>query len=230
MPNIILIETATARCSTALLAGERVVSRRWSEEPRAHASLTAPFVQEMLAEQGMTVRDCDAVCVSKGPGSYTGLRVGVSTAKGLCFGAGIPLIAVSTLEVLAHQAIRENLLPEGCRHIIPMIDARRMEVYTAVCGPDGQLRSEISPVVIVPESFAAERSAGPVLFIGDGAEKCREILAGPNTHFVQTFPDASALAIPALNAFKQKRFEDCAYFEPLYLKQFIATVSRKNLF
>lgn len=230
MPNIILIETATARCSTALVAGDRVVSRRWSEEPRAHASMTAPFVQEMLAEQGMTVRDCDAVCVSKGPGSYTGLRVGVSTAKGLCFGAGIPLIAVSTLEVLARQALETGVVPEGCRHIIPMIDARRMEVYTAVCGPDGQLRSEISPVVIVPESFAAERSAGPVLFIGDGAEKCRETLAGPNAHFIQTCPDAAALARPALDAFAQKKFEDTAYFEPLYLKQFIATVSRKNLF
>lgn len=230
MPNIILIETATARCSTALVAGDRVVSRRWSEEPRAHASMTAPFVQEMLAEQGLTVRDCDAVCVSKGPGSYTGLRVGVSTAKGLCFGAGIPLIAVSTLEVLAFQAIETGVVPEGCTHIIPMIDARRMEVYTAVCAPDGTLTGEISPVVITADSFAAERGAGPVLFIGDGAEKCRETLGGPGVHFVQTHPDAASLARPALAAYHKKRFEDTAYFEPLYLKQFIATVSRKNLF
>ena len=230
MPRIILIETSTSLCSTALLSDGKVVCSRESGEPRAHASMTAVFVKEMLDAQSLKASDCDAVCVSKGPGSYTGLRVGVSTAKGLCFGAGIPLLSVSTPEVLAHQAIAEGLLPEGCRYIIPMVDARRMEVYTAVCSPEGQLQDEIRPMVVGPDSFQAELSEGPVLFIGDGAEKCREVLASDNARFVQTCPRASAMAVPALEAYKKKKFEDTAYFEPFYLKQFVATVSRKNLF
>ena len=230
MPRIILIETSTSLCSTALLSDGKVVCSRESGEPRAHASMTAVFVKEMLDAPGLTASDCDAVCVSKGPGSYTGLRVGVSTAKGLCFGAGIPLIAVSTMEVLARQAIESGAVPEGCRYIIPMVDARRMEVYTAPCSPEGQLLDEIRPMVVGPESFAALRSEGPVLFIGDGAEKCREALSGENSHFIQTCPRAEAMAVPALEAFAQKKFEDTAYFEPFYLKQFVATISRKNLF
>ena len=110
--RIILIETSTALCSTALLEGGVITARRFADEPRAHAGMTAPFVQQMLDERGLKVSDCDAVCLSMGPGSYTGLRVGSSTAKGLCFGAGIPLLAVGTLDVLAAQAVEEGL-PEG---------------------------------------------------------------------------------------------------------------------
>lgn len=137
MSRIILIETSTPLCSTALVEDGKVVCERLSDEPRAHASKTALFVSEMLSEKGLKVSDCDAVAVSKGPGSYTGLRVGVSTAKGLCFGAGIPMISVGTLDTLVWQALDGNMLPEGCRYIIPMIDARRMEVYTGIFTPDG---------------------------------------------------------------------------------------------
>ena len=168
--------------------------------------------------------------MSCGPGSYTGLRVGVSTAKGLCFGAGIPLIAVDTLETLVWQAKDGGLLPEGCTSVIPMIDARRMEVYTAVFSPDGQRRSEIAPQIIDGGSFREELQAGPVLFIGDGALKCKDVLDSPDAVFVQACPRADAMLTPALRAFEQGKFEDVAYFEPLYLKQFVATVSRKNLF
>ena len=121
MPRLVFIETSTALCSTALAENGRIISTRKSSEPRAHASLTAVFVKEMLDEAGWKVSDLDAVCVSKGPGSYTGLRVGVSTAKGLCFGGGVPLIAVDTLEILAHQAIEAGL-PEGCKAILPMVE------------------------------------------------------------------------------------------------------------
>lgn len=137
MSRIILIETSTSLCSTAIAEDGRIVSERVSDEPRAHASKTALFVSGMLSEKGLKVADCDAVAVSKGPGSYTGLRVGVSTAKGLCFGAGIPMISVGTLDTLVWQALDGNMLPEGCRHVIPMIDARRMEVYTGIFTPDG---------------------------------------------------------------------------------------------
>lgn len=233
MSRIILIETSTALCSTALIEDSRLVSYRESSEPRSQASLTAPYIKEMLDGNGLSVSDCDAVCVSMGPGSYTGLRVGVSTAKGLCFGAGKPLIAVSTLEALAWQAISEGLLPQGCGTVIPMIDARRMEVYTAVfkvsCGQVSR-QSEIAPVIVDADSFAQELAAGPVLFIGDGAGKCADVIKSPNASFHQACPNAKGLIQPALAAMASGRFEDIAYFEPFYLKQFVTTVSKKALF
>ena len=172
------------------------------------------------------MRDCDAVCVSMGPGSYTGLRVGVSTAKGLCFGAGIPLVAITSLETLVWQAPDR----ESYRYIVPMIDARRMEVYTCVYSSDIQQLTKIESKVVGPESFASELAAGPVLFIGDGAEKCKDVLNHPNAHFLQCCPKASSMAKAAEAAFEQSRFENLAYFEPFYLKDFVATVPRRKLF
>lgn len=230
MPKIILIETSTSLCSAALAIDGKIVSRRESSEPRAHAAMTAPYVAEVLQEQGLKVSDCDAVCVSAGPGSYTGLRVGSSTAKGLCFAAGIPLLAVGTLDILVWQAIEGGLLPEGCRYIIPMIDARRMEVYSAVYSAAGERLTEIAPSVIDGSSFAKKRAGGPVLFIGDGAGKCADILAAEGSSFVQACPRADAMLTPGLREYNEKRFKDTAYFEPFYLKDFVATVSSKKLF
>ena len=228
--NILLIETSTALCSTALVSDGVVVEYRESAEPRAHASMTAVFVKEMLDSRGITLSDCDAVCVSKGPGSYTGLRVGVSTAKGLCFGAKKPLMAVGTLDILVAQATDEGLVPEGCRFIVPMVDARRMEVYSAVFTPDGKQLTETEPCIVDCSSFAGYLEQGPVLFIGDGAAKCEPVLNHPNACFAQCSPKASAMIRPALEAYNEKRFENTAYFEPFYLKQFVATVSAKKLF
>ena len=191
--------------------------------------MTAPFVREMLDELGLKADDCDAVCVSAGPGSYTGLRVGSSTAKGLCFASGKPLLAVGTLEVLAWQALEDGLLPDGCRYVIPMIDARRMEVYTAVFSPDMKKLGDTKPLIVGPDSFAEQLEEGPVLFIGDGAEKCSGLITSPNAYFVQTCPRASAMLRPALREFEARNFRDTAYFEPFYLKQFQATVSRKKI-
>jgi tRNA threonylcarbamoyladenosine biosynthesis protein TsaB len=260
--RIIYIETSTSLTSVALSEEGRIVALKETGVPRSQASLTAPFIEEMLRERGLTVRDCDAVCVSKGPGSYTGLRVGSSTAKGLCFGADLPLIAVGTLDTLVAQAIDGGLLPEGCKYIVPMIDARRMEVYTAVFTPDGKQLTETAPVIVDATTFADRLAEGPVLFIGDGALKCQEVIqAGlvrsgacignpesdpsgkdflnpspapqspaANAHFVGCCPRADAMLRPAMQAYKEKRFEDTAYFEPFYLKQFVATVSAKKLF
>mgnify|MGYP006330415895 CR=1 FL=1 len=222
MERIILIETSTALCSTALAENGAIVSYKESSAPKAHASLTAVFIQEMLSERGLTINDCDAVCVSMGPGSYTGLRVGVSTAKGLCFGAGKPLIAVGTLDTLVAQASGDY------RFIIPMVDARRMEVYTAVF-ENGKQITETAPMIIDENSFAEYLEQGPCLFIGDGAGKCADIIRHPDAHFCQCQPQASAMLSPALEAYKEKRFEDVAYFEPFYLKEFVATVSKKKL-
>ena len=230
MSRIILIETSTSLCSTALVEDGRIVCEKISDEPRAHASKTALFVSEMLSEKGLKVSDCDAVAVSKGPGSYTGLRVGVSTAKGLCFGAGIPMISVGTLDTLVWQALDGNMLPEGCRYIIPMIDARRMEVYTGIFTPDGKQVSPTVAQIIDKDSFKEQLSEGPVLFIGDGADKCKDTLTSPNARFVQCCPKAASMAHLASEALKAKRFEDVAYFEPFYLKEFITTVSKKKIF
>ena len=208
MERIILIETSTALCSAALAEDGAIVSYKESSAPKAHASLTAVFVQEMLSERGLTISDCDAVCVSMGPGSYTGLRVGVSTAKGLCFGSGKPLLAVGTLDTLVAQAVAERLtvipgLIGDLRYIIPMVDARRMEVYTAVFDQYRQI-TETSPMIIDEDSFAEQLAEGPCLFIGDGAGKCADVIRHPNAHFCQCWPKASAMLAPALAAYKEK--------------------------
>ena len=255
MENIILIETSTALCSTALVKDGVLASYRESSAPKAHASLTAVFIQEMLDECGLTLSDCDAVCVSKGPGSYTGLRVGVSTAKGLCFGSGKPLIAVGTLDTLVAQAAEiagsgAETAGQGAetagqveapRFIIPMIDARRMEVYTAVFETQNVIArseatwqsrqiTETAPAIIDETSFAEYLEQGPCLFIGDGAGKCADVIKHPNAHFHQCWPKASSMLTPALNALRKSDFQDVAYFEPFYLKEFVATVSKKKLF
>lgn len=227
--RIILIETSAALCSVALAEEGRVIAHRESAEGREHASLTAVFVKEVLDEAGLTVADCSAVAVSAGPGSYTGLRVGSSTAKGLCFGAGIPLIAVPTSDIIVSKAIAEGLVPEGCTAIVPMIDARRMEVYSAVYSPEGERKTEIAPVVVEGGSFD-DLPEGAVLFAGDGALKCKDILGRPGFVFAEVIADAAAMAPLAQRRLESRRFENTAYFEPFYLKDFVATVSRKKLF
>ena len=217
MAKILLIETSGPTLSVAIADGGRVLAERVCTEPRMQVSLTAPLVKEVLDALSLTVSDCDAVCVSKGPGSYTGLRVGVSTAKGLCFGASLPLIAIGTLDILAsgHNGV-----------VVPMIDARRMEVYTAVYNAAGERLTPIEAKVIGPESFADELAAGPVLFIGDGALKCKDVLTHPNARFREAFPLASAMAPLAEAAYNKKQFEDLAYFEPFYLKEFVAALPK----
>jgi len=227
MARILLLETSTATLSAALSQDGVVIQDRVCREPRMQASLAAPMVKEVLDAAGIRISDCDAVCVSKGPGSYTGLRVGVSTAKGLCFGADIPLLSVGTLDILAAEAAGREDTPWSA--VIPMIDARRMEVYTAVFSPAGERLTEVEARVVGPDSFADELSRGPVLFIGDGALKCKDVLTSPHAHFQEADPLASAMAPLAEAAWQQKKFEDLAYFEPFYLKDFITTVSRKKL-
>lgn len=240
MERIILIETSTALCSTAMVEDGKIVCYRESSENRAHASLTAVFVDEMLKERGCSLNECSAVCISEGPGSYTGLRVGVSTAKGLCFGAGIPLLSVGTLEILVNQALQKHT-PDGFqrerdddklafKYIVPMIDARRMEVYTAIFEGNGTRVTDTEAKIIDGDSFSDILAEGPVLFIGDGVAKCTDTLTHPNAHFIQTCPKASAMLEPAERELRERHFRDVAYFEPFYLKEFVATTSKKHLF
>ena len=225
MARILSIETSTAVLSVALAQDGTVVAERVCEEPRRQAALTAPLVKEVLDAAGLRVGDCDAVCVSAGPGSYTGLRVGASTAKGLAFGAGIPLLSVGTLDSLVAGVIdhRDNY------RIVPMIDARRMEVYTAVFSPDGRRLTPVEAKVISADSFADLLAEGPVLLVGDGAKKCASVLQHPNVSFREAAPLARHMAQLAEAAFRAGKFEDVAYFEPFYLKDFVATVSKKQL-
>lgn len=220
---ILCIETSTAVLSVALARDGAVVCERVCTEPRSQAALTAPLVKEVLSAAGITAGACDAVCVSAGPGSYTGLRVGVSTAKGLAFGAGIPLLSMGTLDILVEG------VEETPAFIVPMIDARRMEVYTAVYSAGGDRLTEVEARVIGPDAFAEYLEQGEVLFVGDGALKCQEVITHPNARFREAFPLARHMARRAQEDFEAGKFQDVAYFEPFYLKDFIATVSKKNL-
>ena len=225
MARILLVETSAAALSVALSQDGAVVCERVCTEPRQQASLTAPLVKEVLDACSLAVYDCDAVCVSAGPGSYTGLRVGVSTAKGLCFGAGKPLLAVGTLDILV-AGVSER---KSYRYIVPMLDARRMEVYTAVFSSSGERLTPVEALVVKADSFDRYLDEGDVLFVGDGALKCREVLTHPHAHFLAAGPLARHMAALAQRAFDEGKFENLAYFEPFYLKDFVATVSRKAL-
>ena len=225
MARILLIETSTSVLSVALAVDGTVACERVCEEPRKQASLTAPLVKEVLDEAGLSARELDAVCVSSGPGSYTGLRVGVSTAKGVAFGAGIPLLSIGTLDILVSGASGEG----APQFIVPMIDARRMEVYTAVYSAEGKRLTPVEAKVIGPDAFREYLEQGEVLFVGDGALKCREVIQSPAARFQEAHPLARHMAAAAQKAFEEEKFENLAYFEPFYLKDFVATVSKKNL-
>lgn len=234
MARILLIETSASTLSVAVAQDGVVLTERICREPRRQASLTAPLVKETLDAASLRLPDCDAVAVSSGPGSYTGLRVGVSTAKGLCFGASLPLIAVGTPDILvagAKCAVSAGHDGDSNRpsFIVPMIDARRMEVYTAVYNSEGERITPVEAKIVEAGAYDEYLCAGKVLFVGDGAMKCREVLSHPNAMFMASEPLASNMASLAEAAFRASRFEDVAYFEPFYLKDFVATVSRKNL-
>ncbi len=228
---ILLLETATDSCSVALAEGNRIVAEKYINQPKAHASLLARYIADILEENGITMNDCSAVAVSKGPGSYTGLRVGVSCAKGLCYGAEKPLISVCTLATIAQMAIDNNLYKaDGDYTIIPMIDARRMEVYTANFNSKGEQLTPVEAKILDENSYAAELAAGPVLFTGNGAEKFKELVAGnPNAFFAPQEPHASGMRIIAAAKLEAGESEDNAYFEPFYLKDFVAGKPKKLL-
>ncbi len=194
-----------------------------------HAVLCGVFCQEALSFAESHAIPLDAVAVSQGPGSYTGLRIGVSMAKGIAYGRGVPLIAVPTLELLCVPLLLREKVEEGSL-LVPMIDARRMEVYSAVY--DRALR-QVRPVtaeVIGEGAFEEELSKGPVWFLGDGADKCREVIKSPNAHFVaDQVPLAKNMLPLAERAFLRGEFQDTAYFEPFYLKEFVALKSKKLL-
>ncbi|WP_129713653.1 tRNA (adenosine(37)-N6)-threonylcarbamoyltransferase complex dimerization subunit type 1 TsaB [Pedobacter sp. SYP-B3415] len=228
--NLLQIETATKVCSVAISTDGETRYVLEEEGQNLHASRLTPLIDEAMKAAGVTFSELDAVAVSKGPGSYTGLRIGVSTAKGLCYALDKPLIAVETLEMMAAGYAEQDAGAQGFL-ICPMIDARRMEVYTGLFDASGRRLSETSAEVIDEESFAAVLAEQPVIFLGDGAEKCRAVLTQPNARFdTRNFNSARHMSKPAFAAWQSKSFEDVAYFEPFYLKDFVVTPSKKKLF
>lgn len=235
MALILCIETGTDICSVGIAENGELVSLRESDEGRDHARKVGVFVDEILKENRLDPDDLDAVAVGKGPGSYTGLRIGVSFAKGLCYGLRKPLLSVGSLDALAEVAREDyeaGIVSVGeweRAFLCPMVDARRMEVYAQVFDAEGRPQSEVSAEVVDAGSFAAFRGQGrPFVIFGSGARKCAGILS--DAVCVEVTPSARGLARLAQQALDEGRTEDIAYFEPFYLKDFVVTTSRKKLF
>ena len=219
------IETSTNVCSVALSENSDCLFFKSNADGMSHAALLSVFIAEALEVLKSQGKSLSAVAVSSGPGSYTGLRIGVSTAKGLCYGLDIPLIALSTLEVLTAEAIKilnssENVL------LCPMIDARRMEVYSAFYDTDLNLKRAISADIIDSDSYS-DILGQTVYFFGNGAEKCKSTLTHSNARFIDNLVPLAINMIPlALKAFSKQQFVDTAYFEPFYLKEFQTTSAK----
>ena len=222
MPYILNIETATKNCSVALAkAGKTILCKEMAEEGYSHAEKLHVFIAEILQELQLNFKDLAAIAVSQGPGSYTGLRIGVSAAKGLCFALGIPMIAVDTLKILASKAA----ITDGV--IVPMIDARRMEVYSAVFNARFEKIREVKAEIITADSFAEINET--IYFVGDSNEKVKPVLLNGNFVFLDqmVYPSAKEMSQWSFDQFVKNDFVDVAYFEPYYLKDFMITTAKK---
>lgn len=233
MSLILCIETGTDICSVGLARDGELVSLRESDEGRDHAKNVAVFVDELLRENDVAAEELSAVAVGMGPGSYTGLRIGVSFAKGLCYGLQIPLVAVGSLDSMV-QVAREDyeagiIDVESWDDAVlcPMVDARRMEVYTQMFDTKGEPLNEVKAEIVAEDSFAEWRNGRPFVIFGNGAAKCQEVLT--DAILINVTPSARGLAALAHQRFKAGKTEDIAYFEPFYLKDFIVIPSKKKL-
>lgn len=216
MANFLCIETATTNCSVALSVNESVIAfREDANKGYSHAEKLHVFIKEVLEEANLKKEELNAIAVSKGPGSYTGLRIGVSAAKGLCFALDLPLISIPTLNILAAQ-VQENAI------VIPMIDARRMEVYAAVFNANKEQIRETRAEIITANSFSTYQTKGAIVFIGNGVSKFQQISSCINATFVpNTLPSSKQMASLVFEKYKKGDFENVAYFEPYYLKDFM---------
>ncbi|WP_298882594.1 tRNA (adenosine(37)-N6)-threonylcarbamoyltransferase complex dimerization subunit type 1 TsaB [uncultured Polaribacter sp.] len=226
MAIILNIETATKNCSVSIAKnGEVLAIKELNNGNYSHAEVLHPFILDTLKEANISTEEIQAVAVSKGPGSYTGLRIGVSAAKGLCFAFDKPLISINTLESLANAIVVEKGV------IVSMLDARRMEVYASVFDENYSEIREIKAEIIDENSFSDYLEAGKVYFLGDGAHKCKEVITHENANFIDNkFPSAKQMAHLSYNKYKKNDIEDVAYFEPFYLKDFVAIPEKKKLY
>lgn len=224
MSYILNIETATTNCSVSLSnKGEALVLKEDYSNGYSHAEKLHVYIDEVLKEANIKVDQLDAIAVSKGPGSYTGLRIGVSAAKGLCFALNKPLIATSTLKGLAYQVKAES------GFIIPMLDARRLEVYSAIFDSNYNEVRQIEAQILDQNAFKEQLEKGKVYFIGDGVEKTRTLITHQNAVFIEgKLPSANEMSQLSFEAYKKSNTEDVAYFEPYYLKDFVGIKSKKK--
>ncbi len=222
---ILHIETSTKNCSVSIAkCGELISLKEINNGAYSHSEMLHPLIKEALLESKLTIKEIEAIAVGKGPGSYTGLRIGISAAKGLCFANDIPLISINSLEILAHS----TTIDKG--YIIPMIDARRMEVYSAIYDESYALIRETKADIIDEHSFCDKLQNHTVYFLGDGAEKCKETIVHKNAVFIKNvFPSAKEMTQLSYDKYKENKIEDIAYFEPFYLKNFVATQEKKKI-
>lgn len=235
MDYLLCVESGTSTCSVALSKGIEVLDFvEVHEQGNNHAKTLTVFIQTVLQKAGINANDLNAVVVSKGPGSYTGLRIGVSAAKGICYAAGIPLIAIGSLKSMAFGAlewVKENPGFGTPDIFCPMIDARRLEVYTQLFDNCGKSFSHIEAKILDEKSFSDILSNNRIVFFGNGSAKAKPIITHPNALFIDNFFPSARFMIPlAFERLKEKKYEDVAYFEPLYLKEFVAIKSTKNIF
>ena len=228
MAVILHIETSTTVCSVALSKNGDCLLQKIDFEAQSHARLLPLFLQEICAFLQQHSLKVDAVAVSSGPGSYTGLRIGVSTAKGLCYGWSVPLIAIDTLKIMAN-AFKEKHVLDNEVLLCPMIDARRMEVYTAFYNADLSVVRPTSADIIEKGCYDDLLQNNKICFFGNGVSKCKMLLNHPNAFFDETiYPSAQSMIRLAEQSFDERDFKDIAYFEPFYLKQFIATLPKQK--
>lgn len=227
MSLILGIETSTTTCSIALSQENKLLAIEEVGGKYTHAENITCFIEKICQNTNIQVSEVDAIAVSKGPGSYTGLRIGISVAKGLCYALNKPLIAVDTLQAMALRMAKK--ITDKSLLLCPMIDARRMEVYTAIYNIRNELIQPISAKIIDKNSFSQFLDNQKVLFFGDGAAKCKDVLEQYENAFFDNTTHPSAIEINALAMLKftKNQLEDVAYFEPFYLKDFIGTVSKK---
>ncbi len=233
MARILHIETTTYTCSVALSIGDEFISLQESHIDKSHASLLTVFIEELFRKTDIPASGLDAVSVSMGPGSYTGLRIGVSVAKGLAYSLGIPMIAVPTLKAMALGFLKELEIDKNGDHtflLCPMIDARRMEVYLSMFDSKLETIRDTAALIVDENSFKKELESGKLYFFGTGAQKCESLINHKNSYFSPDFLNSSKDLIPlAYNQYKRKEFVDLAYFEPYYLKDFIATTPKNKI-
>jgi tRNA threonylcarbamoyladenosine biosynthesis protein TsaB len=220
------METAATVCSIAVSENNRIIFEKVSIEENSHSLKLGIFVEEALK---YVENKIDAVAVSSGPGSYTGLRIGISMAKGLCYGLGTPLISVPTLKISASKAIRLTKDTEEYLYC-PMIDARRMEVYSALYDSELNIISDTKAEIIVEGSYSEILDKQKICFFGNGTEKCKNVIKSHNALFIkEIYPLASDMCELSVKQFRERNFEDVAYFEPFYLKDFIAKISKNKV-
>lgn len=230
MIRILCIETSADTCSVALSENGLCKAELEAIEERAHAKLLTVLVQQLLLNSNLKISDIHAIAISEGPGSYTGLRIGMSVAKGICFGADLPLISIPTLQTIVSAYIqKKGSIPKNAT-LMPMIDARRMEIYYATYNSNLEELSPATPYILDDQSFSEIKNSASIFMIGNGAEKCRELLQDSNITFDNhVIAHAKNMTTEAHNKFTKKEFVNTAYFEPAYLKPFIATISKKNI-